>query len=254
MNKIVPQVPYEAKFVEDSYSLFYDEERRLGQTFSLFTILALLIAAMGLFVLIVVFCGGFAFSQQNEIIPDLSKVMDTTIWQLFDREIFSDDPVHLGKGDGDGVLWLKTMSFENGTIDLDIKGRDVRGQSFVGMAFHGLDRNNFDLVYFRPFNFESSEKKGNSVQYVSLPEFTWQKLRQEHPRVYENEPNPTPDPKEWFHATIVVDFPTIKVYINNSNKPSLNIEQLSNRKTGWIGFWVGSNSEGEFKNLRITQE
>lgn len=49
MNKIVPQVPYEAKFVKDSYNLFYDEERRLGQTFSLFTILALFIAAMGLF-------------------------------------------------------------------------------------------------------------------------------------------------------------------------------------------------------------
>ncbi len=49
MNNIVPYVPYEAKFVEDSYDLFYDEERRLGQTFSLFTILALFIAAIGLF-------------------------------------------------------------------------------------------------------------------------------------------------------------------------------------------------------------
>lgn len=196
-------------------------------------------------------CTGWAFAQQNEIIPDLSQVRDTTIWHLSDRELLGEDPVHLDKGEGDGILWLKDLSFENGTIELDIKGRDIRGESFVGLAFHGLDRNNFDLIYFRPFNFKSPEKKGNSVQYVSLPEFTWQKLRKEHPGVYENEPIPTPNPNDWFHATIVVDYPTVKVYIDNSDEPSLAIEQLSTRKNGWIGIWVGSNSEGEFKNLKI---
>ena len=200
----------------------------------------------------IILCGGFAFAQQNEIIPDLSKVKDTTFWHLSDREILNDSPVHLSKGEGDGVLWLKEVSFENGTINLDIKGRDIRGQSFVGLAFHGLDRNNFELIYFRPFNFKSAEKKGNSVQYVSLPEYTWQRLRQEHPGVYESEPNPTPDPNEWFHATIVVNHPTVKVYIDNSDEPTLTVEQLSKRKNGWIGLWVGSNSEGEFKNLKIT--
>lgn len=205
-------------------------------------------------VLSIILCGGFSFAQQNEIIPDLTKVNDTTIWNLDDRELVNTNPVHLNKGEGDGILWLKSLSFENGTIDLDIKGRDERGQSFVGIAFHGLDRNNFELVYFRPFNFKSPEKKGNSVQYVSLPEFTWQKLRTEHPGVYENEPTPTPDPNGWFHATIEVNHPTVKVYINNAEEPSLSIQQLNERKTGWIGFWVGSNSEGEFKNLKITKE
>lgn len=49
MKSFVPHVPYEAKFVKDSYSQFYEEERRLGQTLNLFTFLALFIAAMGLF-------------------------------------------------------------------------------------------------------------------------------------------------------------------------------------------------------------
>lgn len=49
MKSIVPQVPYEARFVNDSYTRFYDEERRLGQIFNLFTILSLFIAGMGLF-------------------------------------------------------------------------------------------------------------------------------------------------------------------------------------------------------------
>lgn len=198
-------------------------------------------------------CVGSAFAQQNETIPDLTKVRDTTIWHLSDRELLNDDPVHLSKGEGDGVLWLKDLSFENGTIELDIKGRDIRGESFVGLAFHGLDKDNFDLIYFRPFNFKSEEKKGNSVQYVSLPEFTWQKLREEHPGVYENEPTPSPDPNGWFHATLVVNHSAVKIYINNSDEASLTVEKLSTRKSGWIGLWVGSNSKGEFKNLKITK-
>lgn len=202
---------------------------------------------------ITLLCTGWAFAQQNEIVPNLLEVRNTTIWHLSDRELLDNDPVHLSKGEGDGILWLKDLIFENGTIELDIKGRDIRGESFVGLAFHGLDKGNFDLIYFRPFNFKSPEKKRNSVQYVSLPEFTWQKLRGEHPGDYENEPMPSPDPNEWFHATIVVDHPTVKVYIENYDEPSLTIEQLSTRKSGWIGLWVGSNSEGEFKNLRITK-
>lgn len=197
---------------------------------------------------------GWASAQQNEIIPDLSKVKDTTLWHLSDREILNDNPVHLSKGEGDGIVWLKDSSFENGTIELDIKGRDVRGQSFVGLAFHGLNENNFELVYFRPFNFKSEEKQGNSVQYVSLPEYTWQKLREEHPGVYESAPTPTPKPTDWFQATIVVEHPTVKVYVENSSEPSLIVKQLSNRKSGWVGLWVGSNSEGEFKNLKITKK
>lgn len=193
-------------------------------------------------------------AQQNEIIPDLSKVRDNILWTLSDREIISEDPVHLSAGEGDGVLWLNELTFANGTIELDIKGKDIRGQSFVGLAFHGLDRNNFDLVYFRPFNFKSPEKKGNALQYVSLPDYTWQRLREEHPGVYENEVTPVPEPNGWVHATIVVDHPTVKVFVDNSEEPSLTVEQLSTRKEGWIGFWVGSNSEGEFKNLKITKK
>lgn len=197
---------------------------------------------------------GWAFAQQNEITPDLSKVRDANLWHLSDREILGDDPVHLSKGEGDGVLWYQDLSFENGTIEFDIKGRDLRGESFVGLAFHGLDKNNLDLIYYRPFNFKSEVKKNNALQYVSLPEYTWQKLREEHPGVYENAVNPVPDPNGWVHTTVVIDYPIVKVFVDNSDVPSLTIEQLSKRKKGWIGFWVGSNSEGEFKNLKIIKK
>ena len=37
---------------------------------------------------------GWAIAQQNEIIPNLSEVNDTTLWHLSDREIIGVDPIH----------------------------------------------------------------------------------------------------------------------------------------------------------------
>ena len=71
---------------------------------------------------------------------------------------------------------------------------------------------------------------------------------------YENMVTPVPEPSGWFHATVRVEYPVVKVFVNNSGNPSLTIEQLSNRKNGWVGFWVGNNSEGWFKNLKITSK
>src|SRR5690349_2372467 len=51
----------------------------------------------------------------------------------------------------DGNLWLKGVTFSEGTIDVDIRGRDVMQRSFLGIAFHAVDTGRYDLVYFRPF-------------------------------------------------------------------------------------------------------
>jgi len=73
MKSIVPQVPYEVRFVEDSYAQFYDEERRLGHTFSLFTILALFIAGMGLFGMV-----SFQIVQRSKEIS-IRKVLGSSV-------------------------------------------------------------------------------------------------------------------------------------------------------------------------------
>ena len=194
------------------------------------------------------------YGQQKVIIPNLSKCNDSTTWFLHNREIHVDKVVHLNGKPRDGLLWIKELVFKNGKIELDIKGKDERGKSFVGFALHGLNDSIFDAVYFRPFNFKNPERKGHSVQYISHPEYTWYKLRKDYPEKYENPVIPVPEPTDWFHVTILVDYPNIKVFVNNSDEPSLSVKQLSSRKEGWIGFWVGNNSEGFFKNLRITLE
>ncbi len=207
-----------------------------------------------LFVIVSLGLGFSVNGQKNEVVPDLSKIDDSNLWTLHNREMITDNVVHLDAKPGDEILWLQELVFSNGKIELDIKGKDERGKSFVGLAFHGLNDSIYDVVYFRPFNFKSPDRNGHSVQYISHPEYTWQKLRKEHAEKYENPVIPVPDPTDWFHVTIKVDYPNVTAFVNNSDEPSLTIKQLSSRKEGWIGFWVGHNSEGYFRNLKISSK
>jgi hypothetical protein len=87
-------------------------------------------------------------------------------WTAYNSEAtFNRETIHVtNKGNGSALLWLTNTNLKNGTVELDMKGKDVNGQSFVGIAFHGADNGHYDAVYFRPFNFKSPEKKERSVQ------------------------------------------------------------------------------------------
>lgn len=192
-------------------------------------------------------------SQQKDFTPDLTQISNNSLWTIHNREAhMHGGEIHLNGKPADGLLWLNDYEFSNGKIDLDIKGRDDMGKSFVGFAFHGLNDSTFDAVYFRPFNFKSPERNGHSVQYISHPINTWRKLRTDFPEKYENKLSEVPDPDSWFHATIVIDYPNVKVFVNNSDVPSLEVDQLSAREKGWLGFWVGHGSDGMFRNLTIS--
>jgi hypothetical protein len=152
-----------------------------------------------------------------------------------------------------GIAWLEGLLFNEGVIELDIKGKDLFQKSFVGIAFHGIDDRTFDAVYFRPFNFLTADsiRKIHAVQYISLPEYDWDKLRKEQNGKYEKSIASPPNPDEWFHAKIVIRFPIIEVYVNNQSKPCLSVNKINNRKSGKIGLWVGDGSDGCFANFRI---
>ncbi len=65
--------------------------------------------------------------------------------------------------------------------------------------------------------------------------------------------NPVPDPNGWFHARIVVASPKVSVFVGDGKDPALVVEQqLSDRKKGQVGVWVGNTSGGDFANLTIT--
>jgi len=154
----------------------------------------------------------------------------------------------------EGVVWLKDVTFSTGTIEIDLRGKDVLQKSFIGIAFHGVDTITHDLVYFRPFNFRAEDpvRKIHAVQYVSHPEFPWHVLREKHNGVYEKGIDPPPLGTEWFHARIVVGETQINVYVNNATTPSLTVNKLNTRKTGLIGL-SNEGLPGDFANLTITK-
>ncbi|WP_428667353.1 family 16 glycoside hydrolase [Runella sp.] len=202
-----------------------------------------------------------AFAQQKSVAYDLYDLNAKGKLQVFNRTLTpGTDPQHKGisfsEKEGEGIAWLEGIAFQNGVIELDIKGKDVLQRSFVGVAFHGEDDKTFDAVYFRPFNFQATDsvRRIHAVQYVSHPDFPWEKLRATQNGKYEKSVSPAPNPNEWFHAKIAVDYPHVLVYINNSSVPSLSIDKLNQRQNGKIGLWVGNTSGGDFANLSITNK
>ena len=203
-----------------------------------------------------------ATGQQRTVhAPDLTKFAAGKGWKVFNRKASASNEgnrkgVHFDEREGDGGAWLENFRFADGTIEFDAKGNDALQRSFLGIAFHGVDSTKFDAVYFRPFNFRAADpvRRSHAVQYVSHPQHPWSRLREEQPGKYEQPVAPAPDPNGWFHVRIVVDNGKVAVFVNGAKAPSLTVEQLSDRKEGLVGFWVGNNSGGDFANLRITPE
>ena len=163
--------------------------------------------------------------------------------------------VALSAGLGEGIAWLNNVSFANGIIEFDVRGKNMEQQSFVGLTFHGLtDSKTFDVVYFRPFNFLAADsvKRSHAVQYAAHPLYPWSVLREKFTGMYEKSIQPSPDPDKWFHVRLEIRYPKVEVFVNGNSKPALSIKQLNDRKAGLLGLWVGNNSDGVFANLKVT--
>jgi len=162
--------------------------------------------------------------------------------------------LRLDQREGDGLAWWPDTVLAEGTIEFDVRGKDLPQQSFVGVAFHGADEKTYDAVYFRPFNFKAEDpaRRVRAVQYVAHPTYTWNKLRAERPGEFERAVSPVPDPNGWFHVRIVLAGARVRVFVDDATQPSLEVTQLSDRKRGWVGFWVGNGSAGDFANLKVT--
>jgi hypothetical protein len=189
---------------------------------------------------------------------DLSKVEAGQGWKVVNRGVtaFEDGGRKAARFDeraGQGLAWLEGVTFAEGTIEFDVRGRDAEQKSFVGVAFHGADDQTFEAVYFRPFNFKSADaaKAGHAVQYVSHPEFTWQKLRAERPGQFEQTVRPVPDPNGWFHVRIVIASTKVSVYVDGSQEPCLSVDKLGGRREGMIGLFTGNGSGGDFSDLKF---
>jgi hypothetical protein len=151
-----------------------------------------------------------------------------------------------------GIVWIRGINFTDGTVDIDLRGKNEFLKSFLGIAFRGTDTTTCDILYFRPFNFKHTDSTRHkwSVAYMHIPDNDYAKLRKEHPGVYENKVTPVPDMDAWFHATIVIKGKQLTVYVNRSATPSLTVTMLSDRPDGLFGLY-SAGLTNDFANLEI---
>ena len=200
----------------------------------------------------------FRASGQHSIHLDLQKAVKQNKIEVINRDLsLLPDPSHpairLSKAFGEGLAWINGVEFSNGTIEFDVRGEDVKQHSFVGIAFHGQNDSTYDAVYLRPFHFraQDSVSQYRMIQYISLPEYTWRKLRAESPGKFENKIASDLDPNGWVHMRVDVKDDTVAVYVNENPSPCLVVQKVTGAHSGRIGFYVADTSGGDFANLSV---
>lgn len=204
-----------------------------------------------------------ATASTQTVSPDLTKITEPASWQLHsataEAETLDGRRAVRLKAAGDsanriaGLALAKSVVFTTGTIEVDLKGKNVRQRSFLGVAFNVAGEKTFEAVYFRPFNFQGEEPfRSRAVQYIAWPENTWEKLRKEQPGKFEHGVNPVPNPDGWFHARIEVGEKQVKVFVNGAKDPSLTVPRLALGGTERpVGLFVDVD-DGAYANFKIT--
>lgn len=159
----------------------------------------------------------------------------------------------------DKLAIINGLSFENGSIELEIASRPRSGsgpgaRGFAGIAFHlAPDRSRFECFYLRPTNgrAEDQERRNHAVQYISFPTYPWDKLRKETPGRYETYSDL--QPSVWTHVRIEVSGITAKLFVLGATQPTLIVNDLKlGAAKGGIAFWIGPGTEAWFRQLRVT--
>jgi len=176
------------------------------------------------------------------------RVANRTATRIQDR-----NGVRLSAASGNGVAWGEGTDFQSGTIEVDVRGREFLGQTFVGVAFHRKDDNTYEAVYVRPFNFRASDpiRKQHAVQYITLPEFDYDRLRKDLPEEFENPIDASVGPTDWVKLRVVVGV-RIQIYVGAVSEAALEVRKLGQLYGGQVGLWVGNDSGGDFANLVVT--
>jgi hypothetical protein len=162
--------------------------------------------------------------------------------------------IRLSERAGDGVAWIEGTNFGEGTIDLQVRGRDVFQQSFLGIVFNRTSDTSYEGVYLRPFNFRATDpdRHQHAVQYIAVPDYNWPRLRKEFPEEFENPVDASVDPLGWVRLRVVVSARSIQIFVGVVKTPTLEVRRLQTATGGSIGLWVGNNSNGDFADLVLT--
>jgi hypothetical protein len=160
------------------------------------------------------------------IIPafgQLSAKISPNDWTIFSenyKPVALKDTVFQGKeslvldGKTMAVAFRQGSRYKNLRVDCDIAGRVMSG-----IGFRAKDQHNYHFLYFRPGYGGTRE----AIQYVPIYHGTLNWVLYNYP-MYEK----TADINslEWFHVTLEVRGPLMRVFVNGSTEPQMEINLL----------------------------
>ena len=160
---------------------------------------------------------------------------------------------------GSMLALVDGSDFKDGTIEVDVVGlpitaMDPTGRGFAGLVFrvqdHGARAEN---IYLRPTNGRADDqlRRNHSVQYESIPDFPWHRLRKESPGVYESYTDL--EAGAWTHMKVEIVGSRARLYVNGAAQPCLIVNDLKlGDSRGQIGLWAYIATDAYFSNLRVT--
>jgi hypothetical protein len=166
--------------------------------------------------------------------------------------------------DGIQLVILNKTEFQNGVIEIELAGEPgadagAGARGFVGVAFRvnldaAKDVAKYECFYLRPTNGRADDqvRRNHSIQYISYPDFPWQRLRKEYPEKYESYVDVVPG--EWTKLKIEAHGDKARLYVNDAPQPVLVVNDLKQGQgQGQVALWVGSGTVAHFANLRVSQ-
>lgn len=160
--------------------------------------------------------------------------------------------------EGEPIAIISDSAFGDGVIETEIAGTPHAdaldfSRGFVGIAFRVQPNGSrFECFFLRPSNGRADDqlRRNHSTQYISHPEYPWDRLRRESPGVYESYADLIPG--AWTKIQIVVSGVRAQLYVNRAPQPCLVVNDLKLGETqGAIALWVGSGSDAYFSKLVV---
>ena len=166
--------------------------------------------------------------------------------------------------DGIQLVILNKTEFQDGVIEIELAGEPAANagegaRGFVGVAFRvnldaAKDAAKYECFYLRPTNGRADDqvRRNHSAQYISYPDFPWNRLRKEFPEKYESYVDLMPG--EWTKVKIEVRGDKARLYVNGAPQPALVVNDLKQGQgRGQIALWVGAGTVAHFANLRVSK-
>jgi hypothetical protein len=163
---------------------------------------------------------------------------------------------------GEQLAVIEGLEFSSGVIEAELAGAPGPGaaegaRGFVGIAFRlQADNKTYDAFYLRPTNgrADDQERRNHAAQYISHPDWPWDRLRKETPSRYEAYVDLQPG--AWTRVRIEVRGERARLYVHGNEQPTLVVNDVKTGASakGAVALWLGPGTIAHFRNLSVRPE